>query len=224
MLPAKIEITPALLFEITNRRNELDKTAKEISLMCNKNHHWITNIENKKTKSMSLSAAKQLFSILYDTSPDDAAIRIEQILEEENHIEQMVNLQTDPNYNDYLADEYKAQVDDFNNHSKQLNEQLSKCSKTLHDMLNDIDFKNDKQLLSDETILQTIINLLLSQDGKRILSILFKYPLHKLNASTLKKICTILEQELEYEYTVDDNNPDLPYLKCDWKDEFNLFS
>lgn len=220
MLPARIKITEQLLFDITSIRNKKGITAKDLSLACGQKYYWITNIENEKTTTMTLAAAKKLYSLLYDLPEDQVEPKIE--------LDVMINKHPYVSVPSKEADLIEhliceSEKNDFNKHQTKLKNNLHSIIAPLLEAFGNIDFSSEESLLKEEAPLQTLIQLLSTPEGQRIFKLLGRYPLHKLEDTTLIKLCAVLDEELIFEYTVNKDNPEseFPYLFCHMKDKYN---
>ena len=187
----RIKLTNEMVELIRNNRAKYGISAKKLTEICGQRPGWISNIENKRTTTITYENMLKICDILLKK-------------EEENeftaYIEQQLGLQNDECYLEFRDREYERLKYSYKNQSKELRREISLSHKSLLHLLDKIDFNEPTTIEKYQPYINTFIGLLSSTSGKKCFSRLFKYPLHMLSDDIIDKIEPIIKSELSVEY------------------------
>ena len=185
----KIIVNDEMLIAIINKRKEQGYKAQSLSEIISGSPYWLSNIENRKTTSMSRKNCIDLFKKLYSIDEKTAMDKIEEYeLLYSNSITTKKKSDHGYKYKDYDK-EYRRKI---NMAQKELLLILEKAK-------NAYDPKTYKKNLS---VITTFIELLTTQTGIMKFEALFSIPLQDIDFSDMKKIISYINTKSKFEYKV----------------------
>ncbi len=208
MSTERIPINDEMLETIIVARRQSQYKAQHLSEICthSQSRYWLSNIENKKTTSMSKERAIILFSKLFNCSEDKAWEKIEDLLLFSSKSNNSLKSRTS-HYS-------------YNNQFAEFNRRLNIAHANLKEMIKQGFESGDQDTFRQKlSAVNTLIELLSTPSGRTIFEALFSIPLHKLSAVDAKKVISYARNRSDYEYEVkrgDINGNSIPELsiKC----------